>query len=146
MGSDADLLVAAAWLHDVGYTPSIAVSGFHPLDGARYLASLNACGRLCALVANHSGAYHESLLLNLAVELSEFPDEKSLARDGLWYADMTTSPDGLPVTFDQRFAELQSRYGVNHRVPIAIGHAADEIRRAISRVKRTAEAFDPPAI
>jgi hypothetical protein len=31
--------VAAAWLHDIGYAPAIAESGtgFHPLDGARYL-------------------------------------------------------------------------------------------------------------
>jgi HD superfamily phosphodiesterase len=40
-----DLLEAAAWLHDIGYSPEIAVSGFHPLDGARYLRDVaNADG------------------------------------------------------------------------------------------------------
>jgi len=32
-GQDADLLEAAAVLHDVGYGPDIAVTGFYPLDG-----------------------------------------------------------------------------------------------------------------
>lgn len=30
LGGDADLLEAAAVLHDVGYSPSIASTGFHP--------------------------------------------------------------------------------------------------------------------
>ena len=33
----SDDLVAAAWLHDIGYAPELVVTGFHPLDGARYL-------------------------------------------------------------------------------------------------------------
>jgi hypothetical protein len=33
----SDDLVAAAWLHDIGYAPGLAETGFHPLDGARYL-------------------------------------------------------------------------------------------------------------
>ena len=37
LGDDADLLEAAAWLHDIGYSPALAATGFHPLDGARYL-------------------------------------------------------------------------------------------------------------
>ena len=37
LGADADLLIAAAWLHDIGYAPDLAVTGLHALDGARYL-------------------------------------------------------------------------------------------------------------
>jgi hypothetical protein len=29
------MLVAAAILHDVGYAPDLATTGFHPLDAAR---------------------------------------------------------------------------------------------------------------
>jgi HD superfamily phosphodiesterase len=29
-----DDLVAAAWLHDIGYAPGLVQTGFHPLDGA----------------------------------------------------------------------------------------------------------------
>ncbi|MEU4594944.1 HD domain-containing protein [Micromonospora aurantiaca (nom. illeg.)] len=35
--ADRDLLVAAAWLHDVGYAPDLVDTGLHSLDGARYL-------------------------------------------------------------------------------------------------------------
>ncbi|WP_394378549.1 hypothetical protein [Saccharopolyspora spinosa] len=34
-----DTLVAAAWLHDIGYSPEIGHTHFHPLDGARWLQS-----------------------------------------------------------------------------------------------------------
>ena len=34
---EAPLLVAAAWLHDIGYTPELRTTGFHPLDGGLYL-------------------------------------------------------------------------------------------------------------
>lgn len=30
LGDQADLLEAAAWLHDVGYTPDLVTTGFHP--------------------------------------------------------------------------------------------------------------------
>ncbi|MEU8010209.1 hypothetical protein [Micromonospora parva] len=31
VGDDADLLTAAAWLHDIGYALDVADSGFHSL-------------------------------------------------------------------------------------------------------------------
>jgi hypothetical protein len=34
----ARLLVAAAWLHDIGYAADLRETGFHPLDGARHCA------------------------------------------------------------------------------------------------------------
>jgi putative nucleotidyltransferase with HDIG domain len=37
LGADAELLEAAAWLHDIGYAPGLTVTGLHALDGARYL-------------------------------------------------------------------------------------------------------------
>jgi putative nucleotidyltransferase with HDIG domain len=141
LGEDADLLVVAAWLHDIGYAPDVQDTGFHPLDGARYLHSLDADPRLCGLVANHSGAKYEAELRGLADELAEFPDEDSLARDGVWYCDMTTSPVGLPVTFDARLAEIRERYGEDHSVPRAITAASGEIWAAIEHVLSRARAF-----
>ncbi|NJC85143.1 HDIG domain-containing protein [Planosporangium mesophilum] len=145
-GEDADLLVVAAWLHDIGYAPDVQDTGFHPLDGARYLRSLDADPRLCGLVANHSGAKYEAELRGLADELAEFPDENTLARDGVWYCDMTTSPVGLPVTFDTRLAEIRERYGEDHSVPRAIMAASDEIRAAIDHVLSRARAFGASAV
>jgi hypothetical protein len=37
LGADADLLEAAAWRHDIGYAPALALTGLHQLDGARHL-------------------------------------------------------------------------------------------------------------
>lgn len=55
LGPDADLLEAAAWPHDIGYTPGLAVTGLHTLDGARYLRDAqHADAMLCLLVAYHS--------------------------------------------------------------------------------------------
>ena len=34
----AEVLTQAAVLHDVGYAPDVAITGFHPLDGARHLS------------------------------------------------------------------------------------------------------------
>lgn len=32
---DRAVLITAAWLHDIGYSPDIQYTGFHPLDGGR---------------------------------------------------------------------------------------------------------------
>ena len=61
LGADADLLEAAAWLHDIGYAPALAVTGLHALDGARYLRDArHADAMLCRLVAHHSYAIIEA--------------------------------------------------------------------------------------
>ena len=75
LGDDADLLEAAAWLHDIGYSPELAETGFHPLDGARYLRDVALADPvLCSLVAHHSCAVIEAEERGLADELRrEFP-------------------------------------------------------------------------
>ena len=49
LGDEADLIEAAAWLHDVGYSPALAATGFHPLDGARYLRDAQGPATSCAV-------------------------------------------------------------------------------------------------
>ena len=39
LGADADLLEAAAWLHDIGYTANLANTGSRALDGAATCAT-----------------------------------------------------------------------------------------------------------
>ena len=71
LGADADLLEAAAWLHDIGYTPDLATTGLHALDGARYLHDVqHADIVLCRLVAHHSYAIIEAEERRLADILS----------------------------------------------------------------------------
>lgn len=138
LGEDAGLLVAAATLHDVGYAPRLAVTGFHPLDGARFLRDeRGADERLVRLVANHSFALLEAEERGLREELaSEFPLlEERLPVDALVYCDMTTTPDGGRTTAEERVAEILGRYGDDSVVGRFIRRAAPEIFGAVGRVE-----------
>lgn len=129
------LLVAAALLHDVGYAPDVAHTGFHPLDGARDLREVGASERLCALIAHHACAYREAELRGLAGELAEWVDEETPLRDALWWADMTTSPDGRLTDVDSRIAEIQERYGPEDVVTFFIRQARPELVAAVERTE-----------
>nr|WP_093940532.1 hypothetical protein [Actinoalloteichus hoggarensis] len=130
-------IVSAAFLHDVGYSPGLVVTGFHPLDGARWLRGAGVSQRVVNLVAHHSCARLEARLRGLSAELDEFPDEgPTPVRDALWWADMTTSPDGVPVTFDERISEIQRRYGPEDLVSRFIREAEPELRAAVERTER----------
>jgi HD domain len=132
---DASLLVAAALLHDVGYAPDIAYTGFHPLDGARYLREVGASVRLCGLVAHHTCAYREAELRGLSAELTEWVDEETPLRDALWWADMTTTPDGEVTDVESRIAEIQERYGPEDVVTFFIRQARPELVAAVRRTE-----------
>jgi putative nucleotidyltransferase with HDIG domain len=135
-GPDAELLVAAAVLHDVGYAPELAQAGFHPLDGARFLRTVKAPARLVNLVAHHSYAVLEARLRGIEDELDEFSDEGStVVRDALWYCDLTTTPDGDETSARGRMAEIKQRYGPNSLVTRFITEAGPELLAAISRTE-----------
>jgi hypothetical protein len=133
--ADQSLLVSAALLHDVGYSSRVVQTGFHPLDGARHLRRQDVNGRLVALVAHHSCAYREAELRGLSAELVEWVDEETPLRDALWWADMTTSPDGVVVSFDERVKEIQERYGPEDLVTFFIRQAEPELRGAVERTE-----------
>jgi len=114
---DRDLLVAAAYLHDVGYAPGLAVTGFHPLDGGRWVRDQGRSGRLACLVAYHSCATFEAEIRGfLDVLISEFKPEESVTYDALVFCDMATGPDGRALSFDERVADIYARYGHGHEV------------------------------
>jgi hypothetical protein len=141
LGADADLLEAAAWLHDIGYAPDLVVTGLHPLDGARYLRDTHhADAMLCRLVAYHSCAIIEAEERGLAEVLSlEFEPAPEELSSVLTYCDMTTSPDGELVPVDRRLAEIQQRYGPGHLVSRTMQRATPMIQRAVDQVQdRTA--------
>jgi putative nucleotidyltransferase with HDIG domain len=140
LGVDADLLHAAAWLHDIGYTPGLAVTGLHALDGARYLRDAqHADTMLCQLVAHHSYAIIEAGERGLADVLAlEFEPAPYLLSSVLTYCDMTTSPDGELVPVESRLAEIHHRYGPGHLVSRSIQRATPMILRAVDQVHRRA--------
>jgi len=147
LGAEADLLEAAAWLHDIGYAPELAATGMHGLDGACYLRDTqHAEPILCRLVAHHSCAVIEAEERGLAHVLNrEFaPPPRPLA-DALTFCDMTTSPDGERVNVTSRLAEIHNRYGDGHLVSRSMHRATPLILEAVSHVTRgTATRHDPP--
>jgi len=132
---DADLLVAAALLHDVGYAPSLHRLGFHAIDGARFLRDQDQ-ERLARLVAHHSGARFEAEERDLVEELAAFPVADGPVMDALTFADMTTGPTGQSMTLDQRIEEVQRRYPSNDPVHRAITRARPELQAAIDRTRQ----------
>jgi hypothetical protein len=132
---DADLLVAAALLHDVGYAASLNRLGFHAVDGARFLRAQGQ-ERLARLVAHHSGARFEAEERALVEELAAFPVEDGPVMDALTFADMTTGPTGQPMTLDERIKEVQRRYPPDDPVPRAIVRARPELQAAIDRTRQ----------
>jgi hypothetical protein len=71
----------------------------------------------------------------LSAELAEWVDEETPLRDALWWADMTTSPDGEPMSFDERLKEIQDRYGQQDVVTFFIRQAEPELRGAVERTE-----------
>jgi len=108
--ADGSLLVTAAWLHDVGYSPALRETGFHPLDGARHLARAGH-PREAALVAHHSGARFVAEVRGLVAELAGFPFAEDPLTDALTYADQTVGPRGQRLSVADRLAEAIRRHG-----------------------------------
>jgi len=125
-----ELLVSAALLHDIGYAAEVAKTGFHPLDGARYLRELGHCD-LALLVAHHSGARHEAVLRGIEGYEDEFPYLDSPLDHALTFCDVTTSPWGTRTRVHDRIAEIQARYGPGHTTAVAISGCADELEHAV---------------
>ncbi|WP_199924657.1 HD domain-containing protein [Streptomyces sp. WM6386] len=136
LGDDAELLEVAAVLHDIGYAPALAKTGFHPLDGARYLRTVaNADERVVRLVAHHSCAWMEAEARGLREELEEeFPRESGQLNDALCYCDMNTTPDGTPTNPVDRINEITRRYGPDSLIGTFIRRAEPEILACTGRV------------
>ncbi len=129
-----DVLVAAAWLHDVGYAPDLIDIGFHPIDGARFLRKLGADDRLVCLVAHHSCAVYEARVRGLEdVLLAEFQREASPTYDALVYCDLTTGPAGELFTYPERMKEIRKRYGPRHEVTHALDLAEADLSACCQR-------------
>lgn len=131
-----DDLVVAAWLHDIGYAPDLVDTGFHPLDGARYLRRSGIREAVVGLVAYHSCAPIEAKVRGLDAELaSEFAPGEPALTDALLYCDMTTGPDGDYVRPADRLVEIRGRYGPDHEVTRFVELAAPEILTTAARVE-----------
>lgn len=132
----ATILIAAAWLHDVGYAPAVAATGFHPLDGAHYLRGQGFPAQVVSLVAFHTGAQFEADRRGLAAKLNEFPAPDPVLLDALTCADMTTSPAGVQITAEARLADIFDRYSPGTPASDAVHTSAPDLLAAVSRCER----------
>jgi len=129
-----DRLAAAAWLHDIGYAPSVWETGFHPLDGARFARAQGFDETVVSLVAFHTGALAEARERGISV-LSAFGVVDSDVLDALTFCDLTTGPDGYGVSAAQRLDEVLQRYGPSDPVHRAVDSCRDELLAAVERVQ-----------
>ena len=135
----AAFLVAAAWLHDIGYAPGLKETGFHPLDGARHLRATGWPPAMCDLVAHHSGSRFVATVRELDDEIGEFAFQEDHLTDALTVADQTAGPHGLQMTVEERIRDMLDRHGPDS--PNVRAHArrgpylVDAARRVASRLE-----------
>ncbi|MBX7432010.1 HD domain-containing protein [Mycobacterium sp. Y57] len=134
--AEAEALVAAGWLHDIGYLPALRQSGFHPLDGALYLRDEGWPGTVCDLVAHHSGSRFVAKVWELTDELRTFEFVEDASSDVLTTADNTAQQDGSFITVSKRLREKLARHGPTSPGALANPQRDDYIRAAAARVRR----------
>jgi putative nucleotidyltransferase with HDIG domain len=131
---ERDVLIASAWLHDIGYSPAAHRTGFHPLDGAAYLLEHGWPSRIAGLVAHHSGAAFTASTSGFATDLARYADERSPVSDALTYADQHIGPHGRHMTLDQRMTDMLSRHGAGSPQARAHEQRRSHIIAAVGRV------------
>ncbi|MEJ3743922.1 HD domain-containing protein [Actinomycetes bacterium KLBMP 9797] len=135
---DREMLVATAWLHDIGYSPTLCETGFHSLDGAAYLQQQGWPDRVCGLVAHHSGAVFVARARRMADALARFRHEESPVSDALTYADQTVGPRGQRMSLEERLTEVLARHGAHSAHaqvhPLRSAHIRDAAHRVEQRM------------
>jgi len=128
----AELATVAAYLHDIGYSPELRDSGFHPIDGARYLRA-EGWTDIVPYVAHHSQAGLQARLLGL--DMAEFAAIRGFVQDIVDYADVRTGPKGERLTPDERLAEILQRHAGDTSAQV-VGRRRPVIARLVRRVER----------
>jgi hypothetical protein len=131
----------AAWLHDVGYSRKLVSTGFHPLDGARWLRDHGWPIETCRLVAWHTAAEVEAQLRAMDENLGgEFEPPLPIAAAALTWSDLTSSATGERCTVDCRLADILRRSAADsvvYRATIAslpaLREAANEIESLLAQ-------------
>ena len=139
------MLVAAAYLHDIGYAEPLVDTGFHPVDGARYLRSLGLDDLAC-LVAHHTGAPFEADLRGLAEHLQRVPSTHRAGRRCPDLLRRHVQITGQPMQPGDRLEEIVERHGEDSTVVRSRAHARPEIYGMVARTLRRATRAQPPPV
>lgn len=105
----ADVVIAAAWLHDIGYAPDLVETGFHPVDGAAFLRDDGWDDQIVRLVAHHSFSRVTAAFYGADTALSRFAPVDGLICDVLTFADSVAGADGTGATMGERIDEIRQR-------------------------------------
>lgn len=132
--SDAgNSLLAAAWLHDIGYSPVVNVTGFHPADGAVYAREAGFEELVVSMIAYHSGAKAEAR--ERGVVMTDIAEPPGRLLDAITYCDLTISPNGRVVSPVDRLEDVLQRYEPNDPVYRAVSASRGELLAAVDRVQ-----------
>lgn len=103
-------VVAAAWLHDIGYAQPLVRTGFHPLDGALHLAGQGWPDDVVRLVAHHSHAAMLAAYYGVTDHLTVLDPVPGPAPDLLTFADLVSGVDGSGTTIRARIQQMRERH------------------------------------
>lgn len=133
-------LIQSAFLHDIGYSPTLANHQYHPVDGTIFAYEQGFPKPVLAAVLFHSEAMRTRSLSSAIVTLYEknYPllDKKDqFFIDMITYCDLHCSPHGQRVTLDERVNEVVVRYGADHEVSQQMLHNMKYYLRTVERVQ-----------
>lgn len=132
--SDGERLIAAAYVHDIGYAAALVDTGLHHLDGARWLRA-NGGVAVASLVAHHTSAREEAHLRALDA-LADFPPDDPMLDAALTYCDVVSGPAGEPMSLDERIADVAHRYGETDVVACGLRLAVPRLVGQIGQVEQ----------
>jgi len=133
----ANLLIAAGYLHDIGYAAEAIDTGFHQIDGARFLRRLGYDEEIVNMVAHHSGAAKRAPLFGFDHLLeTEFPMREELPHRELHFCDLTTGLDGQPVSCEDRLADLRHRHRDNPPMLRFLDENEADLRHLVQMIQR----------
>lgn len=129
-------VVVAAWLHDIGYSPSLRRTGFHPLDGALYLMGQGWPDRVVRLVAHHSYAALEAPFYGVGHHLGVIEMVPGRDADILISADLVSGSGDPAPPVEARIEEMRQADRESGLVPVEVCEERySALREAHLRVK-----------
>lgn len=136
-GADLDFADCAALLHDIGYWKPIAITGFHPIDGARFLEQQGE-HNLASLIVGHSCSVEEGELLGF----TEIKFSSDIIAKLITYWDVQVKQGGEVVSYKERFTDIISRYGADSIVGKANIKAKPRIEKIIKEIDEMLKAVE----